>query len=166
MSAFDPSFYSTVAQVLPVFLLVIVAQLRLGQREPVRLPPGPAIYVATLLVTVLAAEVICLEAVADRREPSAAQRAAVYTALTITGCFPAVIWFADLFEGRLLPGRRWMVIAQRVGLLIVLALAMAMFADIVSPSAVAGWLVSISVPVLVVAILLAKKHDAPSSSSK
>jgi hypothetical protein len=136
-SRFDPEFYSLVAQVLPVFFLVIVAELRLGNtRGQVQL--GPALWAVAMILFMFAAEVIALEAVADARRPSGFERGVLHTGMGSALVLPVYLWVRDLFEGWRLPtGRRTTAVVRLLPLVVLIGVVLAVSRGVSPGSATA-----------------------------
>jgi hypothetical protein len=83
---FDPTFYSTVAQVLPVLLVVVFVELLLARERDSFLnlhSGGP--FVLSALALALGAEFVCLQALKEARPPSELEDAVVVMGLVWPG---------------------------------------------------------------------------------
>ena len=83
---FDPTFYSTVAQVLPVLLVVVFVELLLARERDsfLNLPSGGP-FVLSALALALGAEFVCLQALKEARPPSEWEDAVVVGGLLWPG---------------------------------------------------------------------------------
>jgi hypothetical protein len=78
---FDPAFYSTVAQVIPVLLLALLVDMRYFSPPSAEEPLDVTFFLIGVGVVMLVGEVIALNAVHAGKEPSDIEFAAVMAAL-------------------------------------------------------------------------------------
>lgn len=96
---FDPTFYSTVAQVLPVLLAVVFVDLLINrERDGLLNLRSGGTYVLSALVLALGAEFLCLRTLKEARPPGNWEDAVVISGLAWPGLLLVIVVLRPITE--------------------------------------------------------------------
>src|SRR4051794_11745533 len=84
MSAADSTYFSTVAQVIPVLLVLIAVDLKLYEADR-QWTPGAALVLMSVLILLLAGEALSLNLLHSDRKPTAVDQAVITGGLIWAG---------------------------------------------------------------------------------